>query len=200
MKFPENIGAVLALQPDYIGFIFHAASKRFAGALDATWVAGLQSRAKKTGVFVNADLDQVRAAIGQYHFEAVQLHGDESAEYCAGLHDLDVEIIKAFGIGEGFDWAVLNDYEAVADYYLFDTKSTGYGGTGTRFDWRLLDGYRSDKPFFLSGGLSAENIQDALHLGDDRLYALDLNSKFEIEPGVKNIELLKRTLQTMNDE
>lgn len=199
LRHPDNIREVLALHPDYIGFIFHPTSKRFVGSLDAGWVAGL-SGAKKIGVFVDADIDDVRTAVGQYQFQAVQLHGGESPSYCAKLKDLGVEIIKVFGIGKQMDWAVVAGYEAVADYYLFDTRSDQHGGTGVRFDWTLLDGYRSTKPFFLSGGLSAENIREVLRLGDSRLYALDLNSRFETEPGMKNIELLKRTLQTINDE
>ncbi|MFC3196780.1 phosphoribosylanthranilate isomerase [Parapedobacter deserti] len=200
LKYPDNIREVLALRPDYLGFIFHPGSKRYVGSLDAAWIAGLQGPAKKTGVFVNADVSVVRAAVNQYRFEAVQLHGNESAAYCSKLTDLGVEIIKAFGIGEAFDWSALAAYEQVADYYLFDTKSAQHGGTGVRFNWDLLGKYRSGKPFFLSGGLSAENVQDALRLGDSRLYALDLNSKFEVGPGNKNIELLKRTLQTISDE
>ncbi|MGK6352123.1 phosphoribosylanthranilate isomerase [Parapedobacter sp. DT-150] len=199
LRYPDNIREVLALHPDYIGFIFHPTSKRFVGSLDAGWVAGLDG-AKKTGVFVDAAIGDVRTAVARYQFQAVQLHGGESPSYCAELKDLGVEIMKAFGISEGFDWTALGDYEAVVDYYLFDTRSDQHGGTGVRFDWGLLDGYRSAKPFFLSGGLDAENIREALLLGDSRLYALDLNSRFETEPGLKNIELLKRTLQTINDE
>lgn len=199
LKHPENIRGVLSLQPDYIGFIFHPGSKRFVGQLEATWVARLKG-VKKTGVFVNADIDHVKATASQYAFQAIQLHGNESPAYCADLKDNHVEIIKAFGINAHFDWAKLADYEGVTDYYLFDTQSAQHGGTGIRFDWKLLHGYRSDKPFFLSGGIGAENIADALLLGDSRLYALDLNSRFETEPGIKDIVLLKRTLQTINDE
>ena len=201
LKHPENIREVLALQPDYIGFIFYPASKRFIDQLDAAWVTGLKG-VKKTGVFVNADVSQIAASIDRYGFQAVQLHGSESPEYCAALRQIreDVELVKAFGIGEHVDWAQLAAYEDVVDYYLFDTQSPIHGGTGVRFNWRLLDGYRYSKPFFLSGGIGSENIREALHLADDRLYALDLNSKFETEPGIKDIALLKRTLQTINDE
>ncbi len=201
LKYPDNIRDVLALQPDYIGFIFHPASKRFVGQLDAEWVTELDS-VKKTGVFVNADASLIATYVDRYGFQAVQLHGDESPEFCAALQQMDmgVEIIKAFGMNALFNWAKLTAYEGVVDYYLFDTQSSQRGGTGVRFDWRLLDGYASNKPFFLSGGISAENIKDALRLGDSRLYALDLNSKFETEPGIKDITLLGRTLQTINDE
>src|SRR5690606_16098397 len=100
-----------------------------------------------------------------------------------------------FGIGAAYDWSRLIPYEDAADYYLFDTQSTQYGGTGKVFDWKLLEDYPSAKSYFLSGGLRYENIQEALRLNDSRCYALDLNSKFETSPGVKNIELLKKTFQ-----
>ena len=196
LKYPDNILGVLGLQPDYIGFIFHPASKRYIDQLDATWVAQLEGT-KKTGVFVNADNQTVKDAITQYRFQAVQLHGNENPDYCAELKSQGVEIIKAFGIDPDFDWSQLADYEDVVDYYLFDTQSAQHGGTGKTFDWKLLDGYHSDKPFFLSGGISAENIHEALQLPDERLYALDLNSKFESEPGIKDIELLRKTFQTI---
>lgn len=195
LKHPENILDVLALQPDYVGFIFHPSSKRYIGQLDAEWLAGLQG-AKKTGVFVNSPLDVVQAAVNDYGFQAVQLHGDESPDYCAAIRENHpVETIKAFGVGDTFDWSLLKTYEHAVDYYLFDTQSTQYGGTGRVFDWKLLTSYPSTKPYFLSGGLSHENIRGALLLNDSRLYAVDLNSKFEIKPGIKDIELLKKTFQ-----
>ena len=194
LKDRENILDVIGLQPDYIGFIFHAPSSRFVDQLDPEWVKTLQG-AKKTGVFVNHPLEEVQAAINAYGFQAVQLHGDESPAYCMALRTQRVEVIKAFGIGAEYDWSHLIPYEDAADYYLFDTQSIQYGGTGKVFDWKLLEDYPSDKSYFLSGGLRYENIREALGLNDSRCYALDLNSKFETSPGVKNIELLKKTFQ-----
>src|SRR5690606_8561415 len=150
LKHPDNIREVMALQPDYIGFICYPGSKRFIDKLEANWVKELQG-VKKTGVFVNADIQAVKNAIQQYDFHAVQLHGAETPAYCAELANQDIDIIKAFGIGEQFDWAAIDLYDTVADYYLFDTQSSQHGGTGTRFDWSLLAGYTGNKPFFLSG-------------------------------------------------
>jgi len=195
-----NIEEVLTLQPDYIGFIFHPTSKRFVGsALDAAWVATLKD-VNTTGVFVNAGLDQVTAAIDRYGFRAVQLHGNETPKYCATLQKTGVTVMKAFGIDDRFDWLQVNDYEDATDFLLFDTQSNQHGGTGIRFNWELLEGYTLSKPFFLSGGIGPENIREAFAMNDPRLYALDLNSKFETAPGMKNIPLLKQTLQTLNDE
>lgn len=199
LKHPDNIREVIALGPDYVGFICYPGSKRYIGRLDAGWVAKLNG-VKKTGVFVNAAIHEVKAAIQQYNFQAVQLHGAETPAYCAELADLGVEIIKAFGISEQFEWATLTAYDPVAHHYLFDTQSSQYGGTGKRFDWKLLAGYTGNKHFFLSGGISAENIADALSINDSRLYGLDLNSRFETAPGIKDIVLLKNTLQTISNE
>ncbi len=199
LKDPDNIREVLALQPDYIGFIFYPPSKRFVDSLDAAWVSRLAG-ANKTGVFVNADEQQVSTCVERYGFQTVQLHGNEDAAYCGQLKESGVTVIKAFGIDEGFDWSRVAAYADTTDYFLFDTQSSGYGGAGVHFDWRLLQGYALEKPFFLSGGIGAENFREALNLGDERLYALDLNSRFETAPGIKDIELLKQTLQTISDE
>src|SRR5690606_10113054 len=148
LRDPDNIKRVLALQPDYIGFIFHPASQRFIGSsLDAAWVAGLTG-ANKTGVFVNADLKQVMLAIHRYGFQTVQLYGNETPTFCESLRKTGIPIIKAFGIGKQFDWQQLNDYQDAVDFFLFDTQSSQHGGTGRRFDWRLLDDYTTNKPFF----------------------------------------------------
>lgn len=190
----ENILEVLGLQPDYIGFVFHEPSRRFIGKLDPEWVSTLKG-VKKTGVFVNRSLEEVSAAITAYGFQVVQLHGGESPVYCRALRGYGVEIIKAFGVDATHDWSAVLAYEDVVDYYLFDTRSAQYGGTGVAFDWKLLADYPSAKPYFLSGGLHHENIEEAIQLQDNRIYALDLNSRFETAPGIKDIESLKKTFQ-----
>ena len=199
LKHPDNIRDVMALQPDYIGFICYRGSRRFIDQLDPSWVTALQG-VKKTGVFVDAPLSEVNEAIRQYGFQAVQLHGAETPAYCAELAGAGVEIIKAFGINEQFDWSTVTEYAASVDYFLFDTRSPQHGGTGKQFDWSLLAGYTGDTPYFLSGGIGPDNIADALQIDDPRCYALDLNSKFETAPGIKDITLLSNTLQTINDE
>src|SRR5690606_24255657 len=113
LKHPDNIREVMALQPDYIGFICYPGSKRFVDKLNPNWVNGLKG-VKKTGVFVNADIHDVKAAIEQYGFQAIQLHGVETPAYCASLKNPGVEIIKAFGVNEQFDWTTTNAYENVA--------------------------------------------------------------------------------------
>lgn len=199
MKHKENIEEVLSLAPDYLGLIFFPGSKRYVESLDADYVRQF-SGTKKTGVFVDAELDEVRDRVARFGLQAVQLHGSENAGYCALVKALGVETIKAFGISEGFDWGQLTSYADAVDYYLFDTKTPDYGGSGRSFDWDLLSGYEQDKSFLLSGGLKLENLQEALALADERLYGLDLNSKFESQPGLKDLALLNKAFQTIRHE
>lgn len=190
MKFPENVRAVAALQPDYLGFIFYPHSPRFVGYEPNPELTELRLPAKKTGVFVDKDFSTIKSIIQKYQLDAVQLHGNESAETCAALRQ-KVEVIKAFGVDENFDFHQLKAYEDKVDYFLFDTKTTVYGGSGKSFDWHVLENYTLNVPFFISGGLSNENISSVLQFKHPAFYGLDLNSKFEDEPGLKNVEKLK---------
>jgi len=189
MKVPVNIAEAIALQPDYLGFIFHPASKRFIADLDAAIVSNIPASIKTTGVFVNAALDTVKNAIELYQFKAVQLHGTESPAYCSALKGR-VEVIKAFGVDDNFDFSILESYENAVDYFLFDTQTAEHGGSGKTFNWQLLENYTLLKPYFLSGGIGLENAADLKQISDKRLYAVDVNSRFEILPGLKNIMLL----------
>ncbi|MAU15290.1 MAG: N-(5'-phosphoribosyl)anthranilate isomerase [Muricauda sp.] len=205
----HNPTEVAQLQPDYLGFIFWEPSSRyFSGAMPE-----LPNSIKKVGVFVDAPLDEVLAKVDYYQLDAVQLHGNESAEYCKSLrhpelvsgshtsemlnqvqHD-ELDIIKVFSIKDDFDFDVLKDYEEVCDYFLFDTKGKLPGGNGYTFDWSVLEKYPSDKPYFLSGGIgldSKEELKTFIESPTSKhCHAIDVNSKFEIEPGLKNIEHLK---------
>jgi len=193
MKFAANIAAVAALQPDYLGFIFYEKSPRFISDVSAELIKYIPSEIKTVGVFVDVDLEIVKKKVNLYQLKAVQLHGNESAEYCAELKSLfnSLEVIKAFGVDEDFEFAVLNNYTAVVDYFLFDTKTKAHGGSGKTFDWKILDNYKLDKPYFLSGGIDLEHADVILKIDDSRLYALDINSRFEVEPGVKDAEKIR---------
>lgn len=198
MKYQDNIQAVATLQPDYLGFIFYDKSAR---AFNGT-IPEISEQIKKTGVFVNASIEDIISKIKQYDLKAIQLHGKESPEFCELLKaristplNASVEIIKVFSIKNEFNFSVLEAYESVCDYYLFDTKGALPGGNGYTFDWNVLANYPSQKPFFLSGGIGiheVENIKSFLQQpASTYCYALDVNSKFEIVPGLKNIEDLK---------
>lgn len=198
MREPENIRELLELKPDYVGFIFYAHSKRFVGGFHADALASIFTSTKKTGVFVNETMDAMADKVIKYDLDAVQMHGDESAEFCRSFRkflrkvqtEKHVEIIKAFGVSEGFDFGILASYEDFVDYFLFDTKTTEHGGSGVSFDWSILENYHGRKPYFLSGGLSPDNIHGIKGIKDIRFYGVDLNSRFEIDAGVKDIDKL----------
>lgn len=192
MKYVENIQQVAGLQPDYLGFIFYDKSKRnFEGIIPQ-----LPKGIKKTGVFVNEYLEIVISLVEEYKLEAVQLHGYESVTYIESLkeHLPKVELIKVFGIKDEFDFEILKPYEVVVDYFLFDTKGKERGGNGVTFDWTVLKNYNSTKPFFLSGGIGLEEIKEVQNIikTDLPIYALDVNSKFEKEAGLKSVKKIKK--------
>jgi phosphoribosylanthranilate isomerase len=186
MKFLENILEVGALLPDFMGFIFWEKSSRY---FDSE-IPMLPKSIKKVGVFVDESLEIVVSKIEKYNLDCIQLHGNESVEYCKKIKEIPIEIIKVFSIKDNFDFEILKEFENVCDYFLFDTKGELPGGNGTTFDWNLLKKYPSKKPFFLSGGIGIEEIK-LLKEMNLPIYGIDVNSKFETEPGLKNTELLK---------
>lgn len=201
MKYPENIQEVADLQPDYVGFIFYDKSKRFV--LDVNNARPFDDfifedtlRVQKVGVFVNEDIKNIIRIATAYDIKILQLHGDESPEFCENLQLLDFKIIKAFGIDENFDFSILGEYTDVCDYFLFDTKSKEYGGTGHHFDWNLLKQYNNAKPIFLSGGLDIQDIPVIHNLSKElNIHALDFNSKLEKDYGLKDIELCNEVIK-----
>ena len=188
MRLTENIEALAALTPDYMGFIFWTPSSRFVDGPTPS----LSKNIKKTGVFVDASIDYIETIIKEHQLQAVQLHGKEAPEYCSYVQSLEVEVIKAFSIKDQFDFKILAPYESSCDFYLFDTKGELPGGNGYGFDWQLLKEYPSQKPFFLSGGIGLKNIKAIRELEKIKLplYAIDVNSAFESTPGVKKIDEL----------
>ena len=193
MKYPDNMLEVGSLLPDYMGFIFWQKSARYFDGV----IPDLPKSIKKVGVFVNETVEIILAKALKYDLQAVQLHGHESVEFCLDLkNELDskIEIIKVFSVDDDFNFEVLKPFEAVCDYFLFDTKGKLPGGNGTTFDWKVLEKYPSSKPFFLSGGIGLEEIDLTKEILTTNLpiHALDLNSKFEIEPGLKDKKILKK--------
>lgn len=198
MKYPDNMLEVGSLRPDYMGFIFWEKSARY---FDGT-MPELPKSIRKTGVFVNESISVIEEKVAKYNLQAIQLHGQESIEFCSKLKTKfgdSIEIIKVFSADENFDFSVLEPYESVCDYFLFDTKGKLPGGNGTTFDWKILENYPSTKPFFLSGGIGIEELDSINEISKTNLpiYAIDINSKFEIEPGLKNINLV-RTIRELS--
>lgn len=191
MREASNIEELALLPIDYMGFIFYEKSARYTATLPRV---AIPPNIKKTGVFVNADKAFIDDKIAQ-GLQAVQLHGQESSGLCQQLKEGDIEVIKAIGMNRDMDWEILAPYREVVDYFLFDTSSPQHGGTGRSFDWNILESYPYSVSYFLSGGLDLENIPTALAITDARLIGLDINSKFEVKPGLKDIEKLKKALE-----
>lgn len=199
MKHPVNIREVAELVPDYMGFIFYEKTPRFFDAEIPEIPEGI----KKTGVFVNADIAFILEKLEKHQLQAVQLHGAESAEFCKRLKEQtlenEIELIKVFSVKDDFDFDKLKEYEGLVDFFLFDTKGKNKGGNGVSFNWEILKEYPSITPFFLSGGIGLEEAEEIKELSDffrkkgkEKLfYAVDVNSRFEDEPGLKDVEELK---------
>jgi len=196
LKYKENIEQIAQLNVDYMGFIFYPTSKRYVG--EDFEMPAINTKIKKTGVFVNAELNYIIAKVEKYGLAAVQLHGDETAEYCKLAKEQlkNIEVIKAFGVDEAFNFAQLKPYEKHCNYFLFDTKTKGYGGSGQHFDWKVLEKYDRALPYFLSGGIGLEEVQQVKKEKLD-MYAIDVNSKFEIEPGLKDVGMIKQLIDVL---
>jgi phosphoribosylanthranilate isomerase len=193
MKYHENILEVSQLLPDYLGFIFYVKSSRY---FDGE-IPEIPKSIKKVGVFVNANLDEINSKIKKYDLDLIQLHGNETPEFCKNLKQDKIEIIKVFSVDDDFDFSELEPFEEVCDYFLFDTKGKLHGGNGITFNWQILENYKSQKPLFLSGGIGIEEIENIKKLKLP-IFAIDVNSKFEIEPGLKYTELCKDAINRVS--
>ena len=208
MRSPENILGLLALPVDWMGMIFYPKSKRYVGTeLSPEWISAQASQfdlVKKVGVFVNASIEEVLNATHDYQLDFVQLHGDEAPQYCAELQSIwaigtvrEAKLIKAFSVDEAFDFSTTTAYTNYCSYFIFDTKGPGYGGTGKTFSWELLANYEGLTPFLLSGGIDESMTDQIKALNFPQLAGVDINSRFEVEPGVKDLEMVRRFLDQM---
>ena len=202
MKYNQNIESVAALQPDYLGFIFYKGSKRyFDGVMPNTG-----SHIKKVGVFVDERIVIITEKVKEHDLLLVQLHGQESPAFCDELKKQipHIKIIKVFSMKNDFDFGQLKHFEDVSDFYLFDTKGKLPGGNGYVFNWQVLKNYPSTKPYFLSGGIGLEEIDSIKEFMKrpeaQYCHAIDVNSKFEIAPGLKNIEKVKEFKKLLTDD
>ncbi len=193
MRDYDNIKAVAQLQPDYMGFIFYEHSKRLVG--NEFVLPAIDKSIVKVGVFVNQNINQIEKIANNHGIKYLQLHGDETPEVCENLRGKGFSIIKAFSMESDFDFNKLKPYKAYINYFLFDTKGEGYGGTGKSFNWDLLKNYDQEMPFFLSGGISLNNADEALKIKGMNLHAIDVNSGFEVVPGLKDILKLKKLFE-----
>lgn len=193
MRKAENVKAVAALSIDMMGFIFYENSPRNVDLEDSDLKMTLEHlEIERVGVFVNAEIPFVLEKVGSYHLDFVQLHGEESPEYCHDLKGIwpSIKFIKAFSVDESFDFSITKDYEGLCELFVFDTKGENRGGNGVAFDWSLLNNYTGETPFLLSGGIGLENVEAVSEVYFPKMIGLDLNSKFETAPGLKDVEKL----------
>ena len=194
MRDAENIRQLETLGIDWMGMIFWPKSKRHVSMPPVY----LPQHVRKVGVFVDASLDAIRQHVEDYQLDIIQLHGQESTETLKALKPLT--LIKAFNIATPEDLQKTVAYEGLADYFLFDTKGESVGGNGEKFDWSVLDSYQGETPFLLSGGIGPEDAQDVESFRHPKCIGIDLNSRFETEPGLKDITKLKQFLEAIRYE
>lgn len=193
MRDPENIREAEKLAIDLMVFIFWHKSSRNVSEMPSY----LPTRQKRVGVFVDADIKEVTEKAKEYALDLIQLHGKETPDYiqrlrslCPQRGDRATAIIKALNIADTEDLAQTAQYEGIVDYFLFDTKSKLVGGNGTQFDWSVLQAYQGDTPFILSGGIGPDDAEKVKNFQHPMCAGIDLNSRFETAPALKDIQLL----------
>ncbi len=198
MKYTENRQQVEKLDVDFLGFIFYAPSKRYIGQTPETCL--FQTEKPKVGVFVDENAYEILGLAKNLGFEWVQLHGKENPKTCQMLKKQGLKIIKAFNVDENFDFSSTEPYEKAANFFLFDTKTKNHGGSGEKFNWQILEKYEGHIPFFLSGGIGPGDVKLIKEINHPKLTGVDINSGFEDEPGVKNIEKLQAFIKEIKNE
>lgn len=193
MRDAENIREVERCNPDMMGFIFWDGTKRNVTTIPRY----LPTRCKRVGVFVNAETDFIMQHVKDYALDAVQLHGNETPQYCEALKKEipDTQLFKAISISDDTDITHAMDYEGLVDFFVFDTKCKCVGGSGEQFDWDILQVYHGTTPFLLSGGIGpddADRINDFQHPG---MTGIDLNSRFELSPAMKNVKKINEFIK-----
>lgn len=193
LRFKENIEQIQEFDLQYLGFIHYSKSPRYVESIPEF---EKKPSIERVGVFVNEEVDVLISWARKNQIKILQLHGDEKPETCQILKSKGFEVWKAFGIQNEFEWTLLEKYAPFVDSFLFDTYSKNYGGTGQKFSWTLLDNYTLEVPFWLSGGIGPEELLN-FDFGSQHplLRGLDWNSKFESSPGVKQVELLKNSIE-----
>ena len=195
----SQIQELISLNTDFLGFIFYEKSPRFVlNHLSLEEISEINHQGK-VGVFVNESIEKIVKITEKTNLNFIQLHGDEDENFISKLRknlDEKIKIIKVFRVGETFNFQ-FSVFNSLVDYFLFDTDSKAFGGTGQTFDWQILNEIEIPIPYFLSGGISLENIHQLSTINHQPL-ALDINSKFEIEPGNKNLEKIKKFTQIVN--
>lgn len=211
LTIPQNIEELVQLNPALIGLIFYEKSPRHVDTVALSyWFKStgnaLLGNSKKVGVFVNEEPEIILSRCLDFDLHFIQLHGNEDIHYINALNILlranqleHIRLIKAFGVMDDFDFKAISVFEIFISYFLFDTKTELKGGSGVKFKWSKLDEYKGNTPFLLSGGIGPLDYLDILNLNHPKLAGIDLNSKFEISPGLKNVSLLQLFLHSLNE-
>lgn len=199
MREPENIMQLCILPINYIGFIFYPPSPRYVGDEFSTEVSGLvPQNIEKVGVFVNENINSLLRQAEKHQLQNIQLHGSETPDYCLSIKEHGYTVIKAFKVDPTLLTCETADYRFACDYYLFDTPTPKHGGSGEKFDWEILKQQKLYHSFFLSGGIAPGDESLLKNLELQNLYAIDINSRFEISPGLKNIPVIKGFLENLS--
>jgi phosphoribosylanthranilate isomerase len=197
----NNLLEIISLKPDMMGFIFYPVSARFVGdKLHPDDLVEIPKRIKRVGVFVNADEYEINGIFWKYNLDMIQLHGEESPSLCRQLSSMNIPVIKAFQIDAQFDFNMVEEYLKYCKYFLFDTKTEKYGGSGSKFNWEILKKYNLGHPFILSGGIAPGDEDRIISINNPSLCGVDINSRFESAPGIKDIPLLKTFIQNLREK
>ncbi len=189
MRDEANIAALMELQPDFIGFIFHEISPRYCEKVPEVFIP---ESIRKTGVFVNKSEEYIAKKKKDFYLDYVQLHGAESPEFCGKIQHSVAPVIKAFNLHDGFDFDRLKLYEEVCAFFLFDASGPLAGGNGISFNWQILKQYRGTTPFLLSGGIDETMAETIRNIKHPAFYGVDINSRFELRPAIKDINKIKQ--------
>lgn len=197
--------AMDAMGVDLAGFIFYPRSPRYmVNKIPADYLRKFKGKIAKVGVFVNAPYEELMRTVEEYRLDMVQLHGDEIPRYCEQVANY-ITVVKAFRLSDNdpIDW-MAKPYDEACDMYMFDTLGAGYGGTGKKFDWRVLKNSLIDKLFFLSGGIEPGDEEKLKEFADEpiakKMFAIDINSKFETSPGVKDLSRVKEFVESLKSQ
>lgn len=188
----EDIAGLSALPVDYLGFIFYEKSKRCVRKIPESRT---EISAKRVGVFVNEKPERVKEIAASQKLDLLQIHGDESPDYCKKLSENGLSVVKAFRIDAGFDFAFCDEYEKYCEFFVFDASGKNYGGNGKKFNWDLLGKYRGNLPFLLSGGIRPSDAEEIRNFHHPKMFGIDLNSGFEESAGIKNTRKISKFLQ-----
>ncbi len=196
MRDESNIKELVKVRPDYIGFIFYSGSERYVGDnFDKGKLDLIPDSIYRVGVFVKADKYYILEKIRTFGLNLIQLHGGESVDFCRKLSHDGIPVIKVFGINEGFDFNSVIPFKPFCKYFMFDTECRTYGGSSWKFDWDSLNQYDNEKPVFLSGGIGPEDADSIKRLFNLNIHAVDINSRFEKAPGLKDISQVRKFIK-----